>query len=372
MDVFFREAWFCALLAFALNTAAYQAEILRGAIRSVPLGQWEGAASLGISKFGTFWKIILPQALIVALRPYGNEVILMIKGSAIVALISVYDLMGYTKLAYSRTFDFQTYLWTAIIYLVLVEITAAYMGLDGAPHYASPHSLIANPPKENRTMLKIWGRTNSTNVKKALWAAEEVGVPYENIPAGGAFGIVSDPEYRAMNPNGLVPTLEDKDLVLWESNTIVRYLVAQYGDSRRSTSKMPLQEQSGKVDGLGDVHARQPLPRRLLECVRLTPENAIMRPRKKGFRTAAGCSRSLMPPLPSSPTCLVKIRRGRHSPLAALPMPGWKCLSSGRIIPHLVTWYERLESAPGISEGSDDPAHLSGILLVFWLQAPHP
>lgn len=120
--IFFREAWFCALLAFGLNTAAYQAEILRGAIRSVPLGQWEGAASLGISKSVTFRKIILPQALIVALRPYGNEVILMIKGSAIVALISVYDLMGYTKLAYSRTFDFQTYLWTAIIYLILVEI----------------------------------------------------------------------------------------------------------------------------------------------------------------------------------------------------------------------------------------------------------
>jgi polar amino acid transport system permease protein len=120
--VFFRDAWYCALLAFALNTAAYQAEILRGAIRSVPLGQWEGAASLGISKFVTFWKVILPQALIVALRPYGNEVILMIKGSAIVALITVYDLMGYTRLAYSRTFDFQAYLWAAIIYLILVEI----------------------------------------------------------------------------------------------------------------------------------------------------------------------------------------------------------------------------------------------------------
>ncbi|MDQ0999460.1 polar amino acid transport system permease protein [Phyllobacterium ifriqiyense] len=118
---FFREAWYCALLSFALNTAAYQAEILRGAVRSVAPGQWEGAASLGISKFVTFRKVILPQALIVALRPYGNELILMIKGSAIVALISVYDLMGYTKLAYSRTFDFQTYLWTAIIYLLLVE-----------------------------------------------------------------------------------------------------------------------------------------------------------------------------------------------------------------------------------------------------------
>lgn len=119
---FFREAWYCAVLAFTLNTAAYQAEILRGAIASVPKGQWEGAHALGLSKFQTFRKIILPQALIVALRPYGNEIILMIKGSAIVAIITVYDLMGETRRAYSRTFDFQTYLWAAIIYLAIVEV----------------------------------------------------------------------------------------------------------------------------------------------------------------------------------------------------------------------------------------------------------
>ncbi|MGX9574454.1 MAG: ABC transporter permease [Mesorhizobium sp.] len=119
---FFREAWYCAIFSFTLNTAAYQAEILRGAIESVPRGQWEGAASLGLHKLQTLRKIILPQALIVALRPYGNEIILMIKGSAIVALITVYDLMGITKLTYSRTFDFQSYIWAAIIYLIIVEI----------------------------------------------------------------------------------------------------------------------------------------------------------------------------------------------------------------------------------------------------------
>jgi polar amino acid transport system permease protein len=118
---FFREAWYCGLFSLTLNTAAYQAEILRGAIQSVPVGQHEGAASLGLSKRVTFWKIILPQALIVALRPYGNEIILMIKGSAVVAIVTVYDLMGETRYAFSRTFDYQTYLWAAIFYLSIVE-----------------------------------------------------------------------------------------------------------------------------------------------------------------------------------------------------------------------------------------------------------
>ncbi|MCW2309235.1 glutathione S-transferase family protein [Rhodobium gokarnense] len=78
--------------------------------------------------------------------------------------------------------------------------------------------------------MKIWGRENSTNVRKVLWCAEEVGLDYEHIPAGGAFGIVGSPEYRALNPNGLVPCLEDDGLVLWESNAIVRYLARRYGE----------------------------------------------------------------------------------------------------------------------------------------------
>ena len=119
---FFREAWNCALLAFTLNTAAYQAEILRGAIESVPRGQHEGADALGLPKKVAFFKVILPQALIVALRPYGNEIILMIKGSAIVAIVTVLDLMGETRLAFSRTFDYQAYLWAALMYLVIVEL----------------------------------------------------------------------------------------------------------------------------------------------------------------------------------------------------------------------------------------------------------
>jgi polar amino acid transport system permease protein len=118
---FFREAWYCGILSLSLNTAAYQAEILRGALQSVPKGQHEGAKSLGLSKAVTFWKIILPQSLIVALRPYGNEIVLMIKGSAVVSVVTVYDLMGQTRYAFSRTFDFQAYLWAAVFYLLIVE-----------------------------------------------------------------------------------------------------------------------------------------------------------------------------------------------------------------------------------------------------------
>ncbi|MBL0374855.1 ABC transporter permease [Rhizobium sp. KVB221] len=119
---FFREAFYCALFSFTLNTAAYQAEILRGAIRSVPRGQTEASNALGLHKFAAYWKVILPQAIIVALRPYGNEIILMIKGSAIVAIVTVFDLMGETRYAFSRTFDFQMYLWAAILYLAIVEV----------------------------------------------------------------------------------------------------------------------------------------------------------------------------------------------------------------------------------------------------------
>jgi len=78
-------------------------------------------------------------------------------------------------------------------------------------------------------MLKVWGRVNSINVMKVLWCLDELGVDYERIDAGMEHGVVDRPEYLAMNPNARVPTLEDGDFVLWESNVVVRYLSATYG-----------------------------------------------------------------------------------------------------------------------------------------------
>jgi glutathione S-transferase len=73
-------------------------------------------------------------------------------------------------------------------------------------------------------MLKIWGRATSSNVQKATWALEELGLPYDRADVGGPFGGLDKPEFKAMNPNARIPVLEDDGFILWESNVIVRYL----------------------------------------------------------------------------------------------------------------------------------------------------
>jgi glutathione S-transferase len=77
-------------------------------------------------------------------------------------------------------------------------------------------------------MLKIWGRMSSINVKKVVWTAQELALDIQRTEAGGLFGVVKTPEYMALNPNSLVPVIEDEDYVLWESNVIVRYLCKKH------------------------------------------------------------------------------------------------------------------------------------------------
>ena len=81
-------------------------------------------------------------------------------------------------------------------------------------------------------MLKIWGRMSSINVKKVVWTAQELGLDFQRTEAGGLFGVVTTPDYMALNPNSLVPVIEDDDYVLWESNVIVRYLCAKHSSGQ--------------------------------------------------------------------------------------------------------------------------------------------
>lgn len=129
---FFRDPWWCALLAFSLNTAAYQAEIFRGSLLAVPPGQREACRALGLGPVQSFLRIILPQSMRIAIGPLGNEMILLVKASAIASLVTVYDVMGVTKLAYSRSFNFEIYLWAAVLYLLVVEILRRILRLTEA------------------------------------------------------------------------------------------------------------------------------------------------------------------------------------------------------------------------------------------------
>jgi len=102
-------------------------------------------------------------------------------------------------------------------------------------------------------MLKIWGRRNSSNVRKVLWCAEEIGLPYESIEVGGAFGGTQSAEYLAMNPNGLVPVIEDHGLPVWESNAIVRYLSARYALDVLYPADPIVRARSGQVVVIGGL-----------------------------------------------------------------------------------------------------------------------
>jgi glutathione S-transferase len=79
-------------------------------------------------------------------------------------------------------------------------------------------------------MLKVWGRRNSANVQKVLWLVGELNLPHAHIPAGGDFGGLDDPAFRAMNPHGKVPVIADGAVVVWESHAILRYLAATWGE----------------------------------------------------------------------------------------------------------------------------------------------
>jgi polar amino acid transport system permease protein len=119
---FFRDPFNCAVLAFTLNSIAYQIEILRGGLMGAPVGQIEAARAVGMNTLQTYTRVILPHAYRIAQPALGNEIILLMKGSAVASVITIFDLLGETKTIFAKTFDFSIYLWAAIIYLAVTGL----------------------------------------------------------------------------------------------------------------------------------------------------------------------------------------------------------------------------------------------------------
>lgn len=116
--ILFKEAYWCAIIAFSLNTAGYTAEILRGAIEQTPFGEIEAANASGMSKSTLYRRIILPGSFRRALPAYGNEVIFMLHGSALAGVITIVDLFGAAKIVNSRYFvPFESFITAGFFYL---------------------------------------------------------------------------------------------------------------------------------------------------------------------------------------------------------------------------------------------------------------
>ncbi|MDG3088383.1 ABC transporter permease [Vibrio hannami] len=122
-DTLWEHAWFCALVSFVLNTSAYTAEIIRGAINGLPKGEVEAAKAYGMSTWKTYRRIILPSALRRALPAYSNEAVFMLHGSAVAGIVTILDLTGAARLVNSRYYaPFESFLTAGMFYMGLTFI----------------------------------------------------------------------------------------------------------------------------------------------------------------------------------------------------------------------------------------------------------
>jgi arginine/ornithine transport system permease protein len=132
--IVFQQAWACALVAFALNTAGYTGEILRGTIEQTPYGEIEAAKSVGMSNAQIYRRIILPSTFRRALPAYGNEVIFMLHGSSLAGLITIVDLFGAARIVNARNFvPFESFVAAGMFYLAITFMIV--YGFKKAEHY---------------------------------------------------------------------------------------------------------------------------------------------------------------------------------------------------------------------------------------------
>lgn len=140
---FFREPYWCAVLALTLNTAAYGTEIIRGGLQAVPHGQIEAARASGMSAWKVHRLVVLPLALRQALPSYGNEIILMIKGTSLTSIVTLLEITGIAQQIISQTYRaVEVFVCAGALYLLMNYVVA--QALAGLEHWLSPHLRTPN------------------------------------------------------------------------------------------------------------------------------------------------------------------------------------------------------------------------------------
>lgn len=197
----------------------------------------------------------------------------------------------------------------------------------------------------------LWGRATSSNVMKVIWLLEELNLPYDRIDVGGSYGKTDTPEYRAMNPTGLVPTLQEDHFTLWESNAILRYICAAHA------SDSPFWPQAPRVRANVDrwMDAQQTVLNRPMSVVfwglvRTKPEN-----RDKAAIDAAIIETARVWGMVSTQLAQHTFLGGNELTLADFPwgphLHRWFAMDFDRPdVPHLRAWYDRLLERPAYKE----------------------
>jgi glutathione S-transferase len=201
----------------------------------------------------------------------------------------------------------------------------------------------------------VWGHPRSINVQKVLWALDELGLDYERIDAGGTFGRVKDADYLTLNPNGLIPTLEDGSAVLWESNSIVRYLYTKYGTHPALPSDLGVR---GRADGWTDWYTTtfwanvRPL---VVQLVRTPADQRDPKLVESSLRAASAAADILERELGEKPYLA-----GDHFSFGDIPVASasqrWFNLPVQRAkLPAFEAWYARVRERPGFKRWLDLP-----------------
>ncbi len=198
-------------------------------------------------------------------------------------------------------------------------------------------------------MLRIWGRGNSINVQKVMWAVAELGLAHQRIDAGMAHGVVGESWYRANNPNGLVPTIDDDGVVLWESNAIVRYLAAKYATGslmpadlvQRARAEMWMDwQQTTPMTGMSPL---------FLGLIRTPPEKRDMIAIRAAGAHVEAAMRILDAHLTGRNYMIADHLTVADIPLGAVAYR-WYALPIDRpALPALRAWYERLTRRPAFA-----------------------
>ena len=199
-------------------------------------------------------------------------------------------------------------------------------------------------------MLKIWGRATSSNVQKVLWCCAELDLEFERVDVGGPFGGNRDPEYLAMNPNGLVPTVKDGDLVMWESNTICRYLAATRNGEHLYPRDPSARTQVERWMDWQLAVIAPPMGQLLFGLVRSTPETRDPAAIEAARRRAAAAWTIVDDELKDRPYLA-----GNHLSLAEIVLGTliyrWFAFPIERPeLPNLKAWYDRMHQRPGFKK----------------------